>query len=318
MGLFHCPMGCAYYEDEPCIDCLLCLATSQEEMVSASKRIRDYLKSHAETRKGPSQKIAVCGKGGTGKTTAVVLMANAFRSIGYIVLVMDMDDSNPGLRKMLGFRREPKPLIATVDRLAGAQPSGTEWFARKEILVSDIPQEYLLRQNNLRFLMVGKIADPFQGCACSLADVGRDLAQKIILQEKEILLIDTEAGVESFGRGLERYVDTVVVMVEPSSESLALAEKISYMADGIGVRRVKTIPNKIPTAMVEKRILEEMDKRKIEILGTLYLDDQISASSLEGKGPPEYSDAQKTMNRIARRLLEEELQTGTGKERYQG
>ena len=307
MGLFHCPMGCAYYEDEPCIDCLLCLATSQEEMVSASRRIRDYLKSHAETRKGPSQKIAVCGKGGTGKTTAVALMASAFRRFGYMVLVMDMDDSNPGLRKMLGFHQEPKPLMAALDRRPGGQQSGTEWLTRKEILVTDIPQEYLLGQDNLRFLMVGKIADPFQGCACSLADLGRDLAQKLILQEKEILLIDTEAGVESFGRGLERYMDTVVVMVEPSSESLALAEKISYMADGIGVRKVKAIPNKIPTEKVEKRILEEMDKRKIEVLGTLYLDDQISAASLEGMGPPDYSDAQKAMNRIARRLLDEEL-----------
>ena len=52
MGLFHCPMGCAYYEDEPCIDCGLCLATTQEEMVLASQRIRDYLRVHAENRKG--------------------------------------------------------------------------------------------------------------------------------------------------------------------------------------------------------------------------------------------------------------------------
>ncbi len=307
MGLFHCPMGCAYYEDEPCIDCLLCLATNQEEMVSASKRIRDYLRSHAETRKGCSQKIAVCGKGGTGKTTAVALMANSFRGFGYSVLVIDMDDSNPGLQKMLGFRQEPKPLTAAVNRLPRGEQSRAEWFTREEILVPDIPQEYLLGQDNLRFLMAGKIADPFQGCACSLAELGRDLVQKLILQDKEILLIDTEAGIESFGRGIERYVDTVVVMVEPSSESLALAEKINYMADGIGVKKIKAISNKIPTEKVEKRILEEMEKRKIEVLGALYLDDRISVASLEGMAPPDYSNAQKAMNRIARRLLDEEL-----------
>ena len=56
-------MGAAYYDDAPCIDCGLCLAKTREEMVEASKRIRDYMRSHAE-KKGTSRKIAICGKGG--------------------------------------------------------------------------------------------------------------------------------------------------------------------------------------------------------------------------------------------------------------
>ena len=307
MGVFHCPMGCAYYEDEPCIDCGLCLATTPEEMVLASQRIRDYLRVHAENRKGPSRKITVCGKGGTGKTTAVALMAGAFRELGFSVLVIDLDESNPGLRRMLEFGQEPKPLLAVMEKGPGREKPKEAWFAREEMGIQDIPGEFLLGGDNLRFLMAGKIEDPFQGCACSLAALARDLVQKLVLRDKEIILIDTEAGVESFGRGVERHVDTVVIMVEPSAESIALAEKISYLADGIGVKKVRAIPNKIPSEKIGQRVAEELEKRKIRVLGALWVDDQISEASLEGKELSLHSNARRCMKEIVQRLLDESL-----------
>jgi CO dehydrogenase maturation factor len=305
MGVFHCPMGCAYYEDEPCIDCRLCLATTSEEMVLASQRIRDYLRVHAENRKGPSRKLAVCGKGGTGKTTAVALMAGALRELGFSVLVIDLDESNPGLRRMLGFDREPKPLLAVRGKDPRREKPQEAWFAPNEMRIQDIPGEFLQGDDSLRFLMAGKIEDPFQGCACSLADLARDLVQKLVLGEKEIILIDTEAGVESFGRGVERHVDTVVIMVEPSAESIALAEKISYLADGIGVKKVRAIPNKIPSEKIGQKVAEELEKRKIRVMGVLRVDDQISEASLEGKGLSPNSGAQRCMKEIVQRLLDE-------------
>jgi CO dehydrogenase maturation factor len=305
MGIFHCPLGCAYYEDEPCIDCRLCLATNEEERVLASRGIRDYLRAHAETRNGPSRKIAVCGKGGTGKTTAVALMAGAFRELGYSVLVLDLDESNPGLRRMLGLAREPKPLMAVAESLRQGEKIKEGLFAREEMRTRDIPDDYLEGEDGLKFLMAGKIVDPFQGCACSLADLARDFVQKLILKEREILLIDTEAGVESFGRGVERAADTVVIMVEPSAESLALAEKIRDMADGIGVKKVRGIPNKIPSEKIGQRVTEEMAKRNIKVLGTLGVDDRISEASLEGIGPSPQSNARTAMKGIVQRLLDE-------------
>ena len=304
MGIFHCPLGCAYYEDEPCIDCGLCLAANEEESVLASRRIRDYLRARAETRKGPSRKIAVCGKGGTGKTTAVALMAGAFRDLGYSVLVIDLDESNPGLRRMLGFAREPKPLTAVLERLPREEKIKEGWFTREELRTRDIPAEYLEGEDRVKLLMVGKITDPFQGCSCSMVDLARSFVQKLVLEEQEILLIDTEAGVESFGRGVERFADTVVIMAEPSAESLALAEKISYLADGIGVKKVRGIANKIPSEKIGQRITAELAKRNIEVLGVLSVDDRISEASLEGIAPSPQSNARTAMKEIVQRLLD--------------
>ena len=57
MGVFHCPVGSAYYEDEACIDCGLCLAATEEEVELASKKIRDYLRSQAEDWKGKRRPV---------------------------------------------------------------------------------------------------------------------------------------------------------------------------------------------------------------------------------------------------------------------
>jgi CO dehydrogenase maturation factor len=37
--------------------------------------------------------------------------------------------------------------------------------------------------------------------------------------------VDTEAGVEHFGRGMETSIDSVLIVVEPSFESLEVAQK---------------------------------------------------------------------------------------------
>jgi len=306
MGVFHCPVGSAYYEDEPCIDCGLCLATTEEEVRLASNKVRDYLRSQAGARKGPGQKIAVCGKGGTGKSTIVALMASAFLELGYFVLVIDTDESNAGLHQMFGFPQQSRPLMALLQRCAsGETKPSVDWFNQSKILLQDIPGEYILGRDNLRFLTAGKITDPFQGCACSMSDLARDLVRKSVLKEKEVMLIDTEAGVESFGRGVERGADTVLIAVEPSAESIALAEKISDMAEAIGVNRVRVILNKVPSQKVEKKIIEEVGKKKIKVIGSIYLDSQISDASLEGKALPRDSYAQKVIKEVANRLLDE-------------
>jgi len=304
MGEFHCPVGALFYDDETCIDCGMCRATTKEEMVEASKKIRAYLKAHAEN-KGAIKKIAVCGKGGVGKSTTVTLMANALRGKGCDVLVLDTDESNPGLYRMFGFDKSPKALMTILKRFSSDEAvPNTEWLMREEILIQDIPSEYVLDNDDLKFLMLGKIEDPFQGCACSMADITRNLMKKLVLKDKEIVVVDMEAGIESFGRGVERNVDTVLIVVEPSFESMALAERIDYMAKGMGINRVRTVLNKIPSENIRQRIIEELNKKNIKSIGTIYLDTQVSEAGFEGTALGD-SKATEDMKGIINLLLDE-------------
>lgn len=309
MGIFHCPFGCPYYEDEGCIDCGLCMATTNEEMVEASKKVRAYLKTHA--RQGRAlQKIAVCGKGGVGKSTTVTLMAKALVGLNYGVLVLDTDESNPGLYRSLGFDKTPKPLKSLMSRFSyREQPEeDTQWIMLPEIKVRDIPPAYIPAQNGIKFLMVGKIEDPFQGCACSLADVTRGLVSRLSLMDNEIILIDMEAGVESFGRGVERSVDLVLSIVEPSFESMALAEKIVYMAEGMGINRAGALLNKVPSETIKEKMIKELDKRNVQNLGTIHFDQKVQEAGFEGR-PPTNSKAGEEVEEITQLLINVVQQT---------
>jgi CO dehydrogenase maturation factor len=215
----------------------------------------------------------------------VTLMANALAEQDHTVLVLDTDESNPGLYRSFGFDRQPRPLISLMSRFSyTAEPeSDTFWIMLPEISKTDIPNEYLLSRNRLNFLMVGKIENPFQGCACSMADVTRGLVSRLSLKQDEILLIDMEAGVESFGRGVERSVDLILAVVEPSFESMALAEKIVYMAEGMGIDRAGAILNKDQSKQIEEKMIDELAKRNVQVIGAVHYDQTVHEAGFEGK-----------------------------------
>ena len=52
----------------------------------------------------------------------------------------------------------------------------------------------------------------------------REFLKKLRLGEKEMAIVDMEAGVEHFGRGIDEAIDRVLVVVEPGFASLAVAE----------------------------------------------------------------------------------------------
>ncbi|MFC1821762.1 P-loop NTPase [Thermodesulfobacteriota bacterium] len=305
MPLFHCPIGATLHGEPPCIDCGLCYAQTKEEMVESTKKIRTYLKSPDRPRPNATRKIAVCGKGGAGKSTVTALLASVLQDEAFSILVMDTDDSNPGLFRLFGFDQEPKPLMKLLDRFSiGEEKPPAGWLELDEITLQDIPPEFTLSHDGLKFLMVGKIEDPFEGCACSMGDITRDFIDRLILADKEMAVIDTEAGVESFGRGVERSVDTVLIVVEPTFESMALAEKINYMAEGIGVNKINAILNKIPSGKIESATKTELLKKDVWPIGTIFLDQKITEDSFLGK-PVGESQAKEDMKKIVNRLLTE-------------
>ena len=50
-------------------------------------------------------KISVCGKGGSGKSTIVSLLAERFAAAGKEVLIIDSDESNYGLHRHLSMEK---------------------------------------------------------------------------------------------------------------------------------------------------------------------------------------------------------------------
>lgn len=240
------------------------------------------------------QKIAVCGKGGSGKTVIVRLLATGIGARKRRVLVVDSDESNTGLYRMLGFDKPPKSLI---DLLGGKNKIEEELEARfregefesavelvrEEMTVSDIPAEYILEMDNIRLVTIGKILMALEGCACPIGVVSRSFLKKLRLETDEVAIVDLEAGVEHFGRGVETSMDCVLVVVEPSIDSMEIALRISELSSQMEIADVWAIINKIPSEEIAAKMIGYLKERDVRVIGSINLESEIFESCLEGR-----------------------------------
>jgi CO dehydrogenase maturation factor len=238
-------------------------------------------------------KISVCGKGGSGKSTIVTLLAGEAQSRGYKVLVVDSDESNAGLFRILGFSQPPIPLMEIVGgkkKIISTlrEPAASDLAPKAMVLtqdriaIEDIPAENVVERDNLKLVSVGKILQALEGCACPFGVLSREFLKRLDEGDNGLVIVDMEAGVEHFGRGVEESVDAVLMVVEPSFESLELAGRIDSLATGTGIKNVSAILNKVPSDDIASKLEAELGKRSIRVIGCIHHDPELLDSSLEG------------------------------------
>lgn len=185
-------------------------------------------------------KIVICGKGGSGKSTLASLLARSFAKNGFSVLVIDTDESNFGLHRQLGLDLPPDFMgyfggkKAVGERMARAAPnwSSVSFFDRGWTF-ADIPQAYLSGDDGVKLIAIGKIHEEGEGCACAMGMLAKQFIGNLQTKPDEVVLTDTEAGIEHFGRGIEEHADAVLMVIDPSYESLRLAEKVAELSSSI-------------------------------------------------------------------------------------
>ena len=229
-------------------------------------------------------KICVCGKGGSGKSTVVTLLAKATQEKKFHVLVVDSDESNSGLFRMLGFKNPPVPLMELVGGKAALKKKMQEpnVFEHPEITIEEIPSRYIQSRDGLVLVSIGKILQSLEGCACPMGVLSREFLKKLRLNESWMAFVDMEAGVEHFGRGIDEAVDKVILVIEPSFESVNMAEKIRDLAAGLN-KEVTGVLNKMPSEKVAQKLEGELKNKDIEIIGTIPNDPSIFEACLEGR-----------------------------------
>ena len=232
-------------------------------------------------------KIEVSGKGGSGKSTLSVLLARSMRKMGYRVLLVDGDESNIGLEKLTGIK-EPVHLL---DYLGGKKgfkeklnqammmdnPAGL--FSGKQ-KIDHLPKECIATSDDgLEMLVIGKIHHIGEGCACPMGVLSKKFLASIETGEREIVIVDAEAGVEHFGRGIVGECDLIIGVIDPTAESFQLAQKMIQMAES-GKKTIRFILNKVEPE-IETFMNDQIDPELIA--GMVPKDHFIFMQSLEGK-----------------------------------
>jgi len=187
-------------------------------------------------------KLAVAGKGGVGKTTLVALLAREAAGRGYRVLVVDAD-SDPNLATTLGVT-DPVAPLANEEELV-AERAGTGGFIRLNPTVDDIPARYTVERDGIRLLVLGGIRGAGAGCACPANALLKALLAHLLVKEKDVVLLDMEAGIEHLGRGTVRNVDALLVVVDSDRKTLETAERSVSLARDLGIARVLAVGNRV-------------------------------------------------------------------------
>ncbi|AKB23518.1 Nickel insertion protein [Methanosarcina sp. MTP4] len=186
-------------------------------------------------------KVLVCGKGGSGKSTVTALLAKYMAKKGYNVLVIDSDESNFGLHRQLGvelpddFMNFMGGKRALGEKMREAFLNGKEFrLFENSWGIADVPEAFVGRNEGVSLMAIGKIHDFGEGCACPMGALAKYFLKNIEVGERDFVIVDTEAGVEHFGRGVEEGCDLVLMVLDPSYESVRLSEKIKELSEKAG------------------------------------------------------------------------------------
>lgn len=231
-------------------------------------------------------KLILCGKGGSGKSTIASLLSQCFAEKGKKVLVVDTDESNFGLHRQLGLEL-PQDFTnyfggksSAFERIMQSSPNfESVCFFEKEWTLDSIPSPFFSEKDGVRLVSIGKIHEVGEGCACTMGIVTKQFISNLALKDDEVVIIDTEAGIEHFGRAVEESVDAILMIIDPSFESLRLSEKVSELSQSVN-KPVYFVLNKVSAD--NEAFMRKSIHANSTIAAVLPADSRIMMAGLQG------------------------------------
>ena len=109
--------------------------------------------------------------------------------------------------------------------------------------------------------------------------IAQQFISNLKLNSDEVLITDTEAGIEHFGRNLEKDIDAILMIIDPSYESIMLSDKVSELSSSIN-KPVFYVLNKVDNK--NEIYLREGICDKEKIIASIPADSNISFAGLIG------------------------------------
>ena len=129
----------------------------------------------------------------------------------------------------------------------------THQFFEETWTIDDIPEDYYSLKDGVKLMTSGKIHQANEGCSCAMGTVMTQFIQNLRLTEDQFALMDMEAGIEHFGRGIDNGVDLILIIIDPSYESLQLSKKIGELSESI----------RKPFYYVLNKVTKEKDRKSV-------------------------------------------------------
>ena len=243
-------------------------------------------------------KIAVSGKGGTGKTMLVSFLSTIFAKAGYSVIAIDADP-NVNLADTFGFPNSEKIIpISKMDDLieerTGARPGQMAPYFKLNPKVDDLPDKCSLKYGGIRIMVMGPIKAAGSGCYCPEGALLEALVAHLLLKVDEMVILDMEAGIEHLTRGTAKGVDKLIIVVEPTRKSVLTGYRVRDLALEIGLQSIGVVGNKIRNGKEKDFLISNM--AGFEFLGFIPYDEGIAEAEITGL--PLIDSSEKVMSEV--------------------
>jgi len=236
-----------------------------KDIVESRKRLQATARAIAEkTRKEKEGefRVVVAGKGGAGKTTITALLARLFSRDGYRVLAVD-EDPQMILPFALGAPETEAekviPLNKNLDYIeekVGVRP-GEGWglMFRLNPDVTDVVERFGIKgPDNVNILVMGTVIQAAAGCLCPENALLESVVRYVNLRDGEIIIMDTQAGVEHFGRALAKGFKQALLVSDPTFNSVQVAKKAGELAKQLGIPWLHLLINRVKDKKDRERV----------------------------------------------------------------
>jgi CO dehydrogenase maturation factor len=229
-----------------------------------------------------SFRAVITGKGGVGKTTLTSCLATVLALDGINVLAVD-EDPQMNLPYALGLGVERASNIVPlnlnsdyIEEKTGINPTRNSWGSMFKLNpdVDDVVERFGMKvADNLNLLVMGTVKQAGGGCLCAENVLLDSTIRHLALRENEGILLDTQAGVEHFGRALSRGFSHCLIVADDTFNALTVACHSADLARQIGIPNVCLVVNRASDRTADKlaRFETETGKTLSGLFETLYL-----------------------------------------------
>ncbi len=236
-------------------------------------------------------KIAVTGKGGSGKSTISGALARHLARLGHDVVAIDADP-NPNLGISLGVDRDlVESMRPILNSLLDAGHTHDDPTPPADALLADYGVD---APEGVRLVATGKIERPSDSCLCCGSHNTTRQFFGELPADGRIVLADLEAGLNDLIWVRPEPDDVVLAVTEGSAKSVEIARRACRMAEGLGVTRIIGIANRTISEADVARISQELG---VEVF-TIPEDPAIEAAEQQGVAAIDADPASPAMSAV--------------------